>query len=291
MPDAISLSPATRPSTAPPHEERREYTSSVSPTVTELFNEFWTYRELVFFLAWRDVKIRYRQTLLGAVWAVLQPLVTMLVFTFLFGVVVKVPTDGIPAPVFYFSALLPWLYFSATMTTSSNSLVTNGELIKKVYFPRLVLPASGALVGLVDFAIGALILLTMMVYYDALSIRLLYWIPLTMLLWTFCFSIGVLFAAINVKYRDVKHAIPFLVQIWMFLTPVIYPTRLLPKQFAWLLQLNPLTGIIEAFRASAVPSAPFAWSGLAVAAGVTLVLLVVGIAYFRRAEDYFTDII
>jgi lipopolysaccharide transport system permease protein len=273
------------------HSNRTEYTSSANHTILDSAREFWDYRELVFFLAWRDIMIRYRQTILGAAWAILQPLVTMVVFTFLFGTVVKVPTDNIPKPVFYFSALLPWLYFSATMTTSSNSLVSNGDLIKKVYFPRLVLPASGALVGMVDFAIGAVILVLMMMYYHVLSLRLLLWVPLAVLLWTFSFAIGVLFAAINVKYRDVKHAVPFMIQIWMFLTPVIYPTKLIPRQIAWLIELNPLTGIIEAFRASAVPTAAFDWHSLGIATAVTLVLLVVGVTYFRRAEDYFTDII
>jgi lipopolysaccharide transport system permease protein len=291
LPEGSSLSTAAATAVPSRYESRREYSSSASPTIAESVREFWDYRELVFFLAWRDITIRYRQTVLGAIWAILQPLVTMVVFTFLFGVVVKVPTDGIPAPIFYFSALLPWLYFAATMGTASNSLVLNGDLIKKVYFPRLVLPASGALVGMMDFAIGAVILVLMMGYYHVLSLRLLLWLPLALLLWTFSFAVGVLFAAINVKYRDVKHAVPFLIQIWMFLTPVIYPAKLIPAQFAWLLQLNPLTGIIEAFRASAVPSAPFDWHSLLISAGVTLIVLLVGVAYFRRAEAAFTDIV
>ncbi len=270
---------------------RMEYTSSAHRTYLDTVREFWDYRELVFFLAWRDIMIRYRQTVLGALWAILQPLVTMVVFTFLFGAVVKIPTDNIPAPIFYFSALLPWLYFSATMSSASNSLVANGDLIKKVYFPRLVLPASSALVAMVDFAIGAVILALMMAYYHVLSFRLLLWMPLALLLWAFSFAVGVLFAAINVKYRDVKHAIPFMIQIWMFLTPVIYPTRLIPPQFAWLIKLNPLTGIIEAFRASAVPGAPFDWGTLGVAVAITAVVLTVGAVYFRHAEDYFTDIV
>lgn len=270
---------------------RMEYTSSAHRTYMDTVREFWDYRELVFFLAWRDIMIRYRQTVLGALWAILQPLVTMVVFTFLFGAVVKIPTDNIPAPIFYFSALLPWLYFSSTMSSASNSLVANGDLIKKVYFPRLVLPASSALVAMVDFAIGAVILALMMAYYHVLSLRLLLWLPLALLLWTFSFAVGVLFAAINVKYRDVKHAIPFMIQIWMFLTPVIYPTRLIPPQFAWLIKLNPLTGIIEAFRASVVPGTPFDWGTLGVAVAITAVVLTVGAVYFRHAEDYFTDIV
>jgi len=205
--------------------------------------------------------------------------------------VVKVPTNGIPAPIFYLSALLPWLYFSATIAASGNSLVGNGYLIKKIYFPRIVLPASGALVGLVDFAIGVVILAVMIAYYHVLSWNLLLWIPLTLLLWLFSFAVGTLLSALNVKYRDVKHAIPFLVQIWLFLTPVIYPSSSIPRRFQPLITLNPLTGIIEAFRSATVPTAPLDWGALGVSLGITLVILLGGLAYFRQAEGYFSDIV
>jgi lipopolysaccharide transport system permease protein len=279
------------PRTAVSSSHAAEYTSSSRPTMVETVREFWAYREVLFFLTWRDITIRYRQTALGALWAVLQPFITMVVFTVLFGVVVKMPTNNIPAPIFYFSALLPWLYFSGTMNTAGNSLVGNADLIKKVYFPRLVLPASGALLGLVDFGIGAGLLTLMIAWYGALSWRLVLWVPLILLLWTFSFSIGVLLSAVNVKYRDVKHAIPFMVQIWMFLTPVIYPASVIPKKFAWLIHLNPLSGIIEAFRTTTVGGLPFDWGALGLSLSATLVLLVVGVVYFRRVEGYFTDII
>jgi lipopolysaccharide transport system permease protein len=215
----------------------------------------------------------------------------MLVFTFLFGVVVKVNTGGIPAPIFYFSALLPWLYFAATVANAGNSLVTNGDLIKKVYFPRLILPGAGALVGLADFAIGALILIGMMAYYGVLSWRLVLWLPLTALLFVFGFGVGVILSSVNVKYRDVKHAIPFMVQIWLFLTPVIYPATAIPGKFRWLIALNPLTGIIEAFRATVAPTVPFDSATLWVSIGATVLVLIVGTTYFRHVEGYFTDIV
>jgi lipopolysaccharide transport system permease protein len=278
------------PSTAA-SQKAVEYTTSGTPTLVEAARDLWSYRELFFFLAWRDITIRYRQTILGAAWAVLQPLITMLVFTFLFGVVVKVDTGGIPAPIFYFSALLPWLYFAATVSNAGNSLVSNGDLIKKVYFPRLILPGAGALVGLADMAISALILIAMMAYYGVLSWRLILWLPLTALLFAFSFGVGIVLSATNVKYRDVKHAIPFLIQIWMFLTPVIYPTKAVPHQFRWLLALNPLSGIIDAFRATVAPSAPFDRSSLFVSIGATILVLIFGTAYFRRVEGYFTDIV
>ncbi len=283
-------STAAIPSVAP-NPRAVEYTTSGTPSLLEEARDLWSYRELFFFLAWRDITIRYRQTILGAAWAVLQPVITMLVFTFLFGVVVKVDTGGIPGPIFYFSALLPWLYFAATVSNSGNSLVSNGDLIKKVYFPRLILPGAGALVGLVDMAIGALMLIVMMAYYGVLSSRLLLWLPLTGLLFAFSFAVGVVLSAINVKYRDVKHAIPFMIQIWMFLTPVIYPTTAIPPQFRWLLALNPLSGIIEAFRATVAPSASFDTSGLLLSIGATILVLIVGMTYFRRVEGYFTDIV
>lgn len=282
---ALAPSSATLPASA------EEYTSSNSPTLLDSARDLWSYRELFFYLAWRDITIRYRQTILGATWAVLQPLITMLVFTFLFGVVVKVDRGGIPAPIFYFSALLPWMYFAATVASAGNSLVSNGDLIKKVYFPRLILPGAGALVGLADMAIGAVILVGMMSYYSVLSWRLIFWLPLTVLLFAFSFGIGVILSALNVKYRDVRHAIPFLIQIWMFLTPVIYPTKAIPNQFRLLLALNPLSGIIEAFRWTVAPSVPLDRSSLSLSIGATILVLAIGTIYFRRVEAYFTDIV
>jgi len=269
----------------------RAFTISGAPSLAETVREVWAYRELLVFLAWRDITIRYRQTLLGASWALLQPLATMAVFAFLFGRVVKVPTNGLPVPLFYLSALLPWIYFSTTVTTAGNSLLANSELIKKVYFPRIILPASGALIGLMDFAVGGVVLVAMIGYYDLLSWRLLLWIPLTALLWLFGAGVAAFLAAVSVRYRDVKYAIPFLIQIWLFVTPVIYPMTAVPPRFALLLSINPLTGIIEAFRATTTPSALVDWPQLGVSALLTAVTLAVSFAYFRRAEGYFTDVV
>ena len=268
-----------------------EYTNSGVPTLRQGLGNLWNYRELFLFLAWRDITIRYRQTFLGAAWAVLQPVITMLVFTILFGTVVKVDTGGIPAPIFYFSGLLPWLYFAATIANSGNSLVSNGDLIKKVYFPRIILPAAGALVALADLAIGGVVLVLMMAHYNVLSWRLIVWLPLVGLLFLFSFGVGAVLSAVNVKYRDVKHAIPFVVQIWLFLTPVIYPTKAVPSQFRWLLSLNPVSGIIEAFRATVAPTEPFEWSSLFFSIGATILIIIFGTVYFRRREGYFTDIV
>ena len=249
----------------------RAFTISGAPSLAETVREVWAYRELLVFLAWRDITIRYRQTLLGASWALLQPLATMAVFAFLFGRVVKVPTNGLPVPLFYLSALLPWIYFSTTVTTAGNSLLANSELIKKVYFPRIILPASGALIGLMDFAVGGVVLVAMIGYYDLLSWRLLLWIPLTALLWLFGAGVAAFLAAVSVRYRDVKYAIPFLIQIWLFVTPVIYPMTAVPPRFAVLLSINPLSGIIEAFRATTTPSALVDWPQLGVSALLTAV--------------------
>ena len=269
----------------------RAFTISGAPSLAETVREVWAYRELLVFLAWRDITIRYRQTLLGASWALLQPLATMAVFAFLFGRVVKVPTNGLPVPLFYLSALLPWIYFSTTVTTAGNSLLANSELIKKVYFPRIILPASGALIGLMDLAVGGVVLVAMIGYYDLLSWRLLLWIPLTALLWLFGAGVAAFLAAVSVRYRDVKYAIPFLIQIWLFVTPVIYPMTAVPPRFALLLSINPLSGIIEAFRATTTPSALVDWPQLGVSALLTAVTLAVSFAYFRRAEGYFTDVV
>lgn len=258
----------------------------------EWLRELWRYRELFFFFAWRDVKIRYRQTLLGVVWAIVPPLFTMVVFSILFGGVVKIPTDGMPYPVFYYAALLPWNYFSTTLGLSGNSLVSNANLLTKIYFPRVILPVTPVLVGLIDFFIGFLVLLGVMLFYDVIPTwRLIFWLLLLIPLASLTFGLGMLLSALNVKYRDVKYVVPFLIQLLLFITPIIYPASLVPDSFQLLVSLNPLTGIIEAFRATCLPDRQIDWSSLVISTVVTFVLVVVSAIYFRKTEDSFSDVI
>lgn len=257
-----------------------------------MIRELWTYRELTYFLAWRDVKVRYKQTVLGVLWAVIQPFFTMVVFVLLFGQLAKIPTDGIPGPIFYFSALVPWTYFSGTMSSAGMSLVANSGLLSKIYFPRIILPASVALSNLVDFFIGSVLFIGFMFYYDVpLGWNLLLWPALVVLMVLLSLSLGLFLAALNVKYRDIRYAIPFAIQLLLFGTPIIYPASMIPEKFQWLLVLNPLSGLIEAFRYSLVPSRAIDWSLLWFSIGFTVALFVVGVAYFKRAEKAFADIV
>ena len=254
--------------------------------------ELWEYRELFYFLAWRDVKVRYKQTALGVLWAVIQPFFTMLIFTVVFGQIANISSDGVPRPVFYFSALLPWIYFSSTLSAAGMSLVSNSGLLTKIYFPRIVLPATAALVPLVDFLIGSVLLAGFIAYYNlpvgwSLALWPLLIVPTVLL----AFGLGAFLAALNVKYRDIKYAIPFGIQLLLFMTPIIYPSSVIPERFRWLLALNPLTGLIEAFRYALVPTYAVQWSHLAISLPVTAVIVVCSVLYFRRTEKAFADIV
>jgi lipopolysaccharide transport system permease protein len=254
--------------------------------------ELWEYRELFYFLAWRDVKVRYKQTALGIVWAIAQPFLTMVIFTVVFGQIANISSEGLPRPVFYFSALLPWIYFSSTLSSAGMSLVSNSGLLTKIYFPRIILPAAAALVPLVDFLIGSAFLAGFIAYYDIpVGWNLVLWPVLVVPLALLAFGLGSFLAALNVKYRDVKHAIPFGIQILLFMTPIIYPSSSLPEQFRWLLALNPLTGLIEAFRYALVPTYTVHWGLLGLSLVVTALAVVFGVAYFKRTEKAFADII
>jgi lipopolysaccharide transport system permease protein len=257
-----------------------------------MFRELWDYRELFYFLAWRDVKVRYKQTVLGVLWAIIQPLFTMVIFTVVFGQIANISSEGVPRPVFYFSALLPWIYFSSTLANAGMSLVSNSGLLTKIYFPRIILPAAAALVPLVDFLIGSVLLIGFIVYYDIpIGWNLLLWPILVVPLALLAFGMGAFLAALNVKYRDVKYAIPFVIQVLLFMTPIIYPSSVFPERFRWLLALNPLSGLIEAFRYALVPTYAVHWDVLGVSLAVTAALLVFGVVYFKRTEQAFADII
>ena len=255
------------------------------------FSELWSFRELLYFLTWRDIKVRYKQTELGIAWAILQPLLAMLVFTLFFGRLAGVPSDNLPYPVFAYAGLLAWTFFANAITTSGNSLINSTHLITKVYFPRMIIPSAAIAAGLVDFAIAFGIMLVLMAYYHVAPTWNILMFPLVVMLITLlALGMGMWLSALNVKYRDVRFALPFLVQLWMFVSPVIYPTSFLPAKFRWLLSLNPMTGLIEGYRSSLL-GLPFNWTSLAASAGITLILLIYSSYAFRRMERSFADII
>src|SRR2546429_3928159 len=253
--------------------------------------DIWQYRELLYFMVWRDVKVRYKQTVLGASWAVLQPLLTMIIFTIFFGRLAGIPSDNMPYPVFAYAALLPWTFFSNAVTASSNSLIGSSNLITKVYFPRMIIPSAAVGAGLVDFAIAFLVFLGLMVFYSVTPSVNMLMLPALLLLTTMlALGVGMWMSAMNVKYRDIRYALPFLMQIWMFASPIVYSTSLVPQKWQWLLALNPLTGIIDSFRA-ALLGRPFNWLTLSSSLIITLIVLVYSAYSFRRVEKQFADII
>ncbi len=260
--------------------------------------EVWAYRELLYFLVWRDVKVRYKQTVLGAAWAILQPLMTMLVFTIFFGRLAKVGSDGLPYPIFSYAGLLPWTFFAQGLSQSSGSLVGSANLLKKVYFPRLVIPISAVLGGLVDFAISLAVLVGMMAYYRIWPSVTIIFLPLLLLLAVAsALGVGIWLAALNVEYRDVRYVVPFFVQIWLFVTPVIYPASKVAGKLAelglpaWLYGINPMVGVVEGFRWALLGTGsrpgPLILAGAVVTAG----LLVSGTMYFRKMEKTFADVV
>ena len=254
--------------------------------------EIWKYRELFYFLTKRDIKVRYKQTVLGGLWAIIQPVFTMIVFTLFFGRLAKVPSDGIPYPIFVYAGLLPWTYFANALTASGNSLVGSANLITKAYFPRLIIPASASLAGLVDFFIAMLVLGFLMVYYQFLpSYGILLFPALVTLTFLCAVGVGLWLSALNVEYRDIRYAIPFLIQIWMFVSPVIYSVSIVGENYRWLLAINPMGGVINAFRASLLGHQSIDWLLLSISAAIILFLLFSGMYYFRRMEKTFADVV
>ena len=254
--------------------------------------DLWIYRELVFFMIWRDIKVRYKQTLLGAAWAVIQPVLTMLIFNFIFGTVAKVNTEGIPYPIFSYTALLPWGLFSAALNNASRSLTTNQNMVSKIYFPRLVLPLASVLGGLVDFAIAFLILIVLMIYYKVTPTLAIWTLPLFLVL-TVVTALGVSLwlSAINVQYRDVNYVLPFLTQFWLFLTPVAYSANVISAKWQFVYSLNPMAGVVNGFRWALLGTNTGPSMNMAISIGISLIFLVSGLFYFRSMERTFADTI
>ncbi|HEX3052824.1 MAG TPA: ABC transporter permease [Aggregatilineaceae bacterium] len=256
--------------------------------------ELWNYRELLFFMVWRDVTVRYKQTVLGATWAILQPVMTMVVFSVFFGKLAKIPSNGVPYPIFSYTALLPWVFFSAGVGRTSNIVVSNTNLIKKVYFPRLILPIASVLGGIVDFALSFLVLIGMMLYYgiyprwEALILLL----PFLLLALIISLGVGLWFGALNAQYRDIRYLVPFLVQFWMYATPVIYPTTFVPENWRMVYSLNPMAGVVEVFRWVLLNRGDAPDPLMITLSVITaLVILITGMFYFRRMEKNFADVV
>lgn len=271
-----------------------EHVTRIRPTKgwrTLNLREIWAYRELFWVLTKRDIKVRYKQTALGVIWVILQPLASMVIFSIIFGSFAKFPSDGFPYPVFVYAALLPWTFFASAISSSGNSVIASANLVSKVYFPRIIIPLSSVGALLVDFVISTTVLLALMAYYGVTWTLNLLAAPLLAMAVIFtALGVGTLLSALNVAYRDFRYIIPFLVQFWMFATPVIYPTSIIPEKWQWLLSLNPMTGLIEGFR-SAFLGKPFDLELIATSFGVAIALFVFGIAYFEKVERRFADII
>jgi lipopolysaccharide transport system permease protein len=253
--------------------------------------ELWRYRELLWILTERDIKVRYKQTVLGFTWAIIQPVMMMVVFSVFFGRLARVPSDELPYPIFVYAGLLPWTFFANATANASNSLIGSAGLVSKVYFPRLVIPLSSAGSGLVDLAVALLVLLGLMLWYGVgWSFNLILAPVLIGGAVFIALGVGILLSAVTVTYRDFRYVVPFMIQFWMFATPVVYPASLVPQEWRWLLFLNPMAGIIEGFR-SAFLGRPFDWPSISLSLIVAVVVLAIGVAYFERVERRFADVI
>ena len=253
--------------------------------------ELWYYRELLYFLTLRDIKVRYKQTVMGVAWVIIQPLTTMLIFTLVFNRFVRLDAGALPYPLFALSGLLLWLFFANAVTNSTHSMVINANLITKVYFPRMFIPAASVAAGLVDLAVAFLLLVALCIYYGVTVTLNLLLVPLfIMLMALLALGVGLLSAGMTVKYRDLRHALPFIIQLWMFASPVIYPASVVPEKWKWLLLINPVAGIIEGFRAS-LTGHSFDWLQVSISAAITFALLVFSVYIFRRFEDTFADVV
>jgi lipopolysaccharide transport system permease protein len=271
-----------------PRTRRQASEGWPSPRLREL----WQYRELLYFLVWRDIKVRYRQTVLGGLWAILQPLITMVIFSLVFGRLAQVPSDGVPYPIFSYAALVPWMFFANGVTQASNSLVLSSNMVKKIYFPRLTLPMATVLAGVIDFALALTVLLLLMLVYGFPPTITALWLPLFFLLaLVTSLGVGIWLSAMNVQFRDVRYAVPFLIQVWLFVTPIAYPSSVLNEPWKTLYGLNPMAGVVEGFRwallGTDTPPGPMT----VLSAVVALALIVSGVFYFRRMEKGFADVL
>ena len=268
--------------------------TDIQPTrgwVALRLGDVWAYRELLYFLAWRDIKVLYKQTVIGVLWVVLQPVITVLIFSVVFGLLLKVPSSDAPYPLFYFSAILPWTFFSGVLSRVSNSLVGNANLIKKVYFPRLVVPLAGVVASMLDFVIAFGVFLVFMLFYQRMPTANILWLPLLLLLAVItALGVGLWLSALNVQFRDVNYAVPFLIQIWFYATPVIYSSDIFGR---WqpLVALNPMAGVIEGFRWALLGTGNAPGPLVAISALVSVILLISGLYYFRRTERTFADVV
>jgi lipopolysaccharide transport system permease protein len=262
-----------------------------SQGIGQALSDLWHHRELLYFLVWKDIKVKYKQTVLGVAWVILQPLLGMALFTLLFGRVAKLPSDGLPYPLFYYTSLLSWTYFSTALITASNSVLSSTSLVTKVYFPRILLPAAAVIGSLLDLAIASVILIGLLILYQVPPAAELALFPIVLiLLVVFTLGVGQFLAALNVNYRDIKHALPFGVQLWLFASPVVYPLSLVPEQYRWVASLNPMTGIIETTRAL-IAGRAIPWDCLGIACAITVLVFVLGLYYFQRTARRFADVI
>ncbi len=254
--------------------------------------ELWAYRELLYFFVWRDIKVRYKQTAIGAAWAVLQPVLTMIVFSLFFGKLAKIPSQGLPYPIFYYCALLPWMYFATAMQSATSIVVDQQRVITKIYFPRVVLPIAAVISGLLDFAISFAVLLIMMAYYRIMPTSAVIWLPaFTLLAVLTALGVGLWLSALNALYRDVKYVLPFLVQFWMFASPVAYPSSLVPAKWRWLYGLNPMAGVIEGFRWALTGQGQPPDIMLAASSAAVILLILSGLVYYHAVEGTMADVV
>ena len=296
LPQAVSAqtlrdAPLNIRESTPPVPERHALIKSEASGVQLNLGELWHYRELLYFLTLRDIKVRYKQTLMGVAWVIIQPLTTVLIFTLVFNRFVRLDAGSLPYPLFALSGLLLWLFFANAVTNSTHSLVSNANLITKVYFPRMFIPAASVAAGLVDLSVAFLLLVVLCFYYGvALTLSILLLPLFVLMIALLALGVGLFSAAVTVKYRDLRHALPFIIQLWMFASPVIYPASIVPQRWKWLLLVNPIAGIIEGFRAS-LTGRPFDWVHVAISAVITLAVLVCSVYIFRRFEDTFADVV